>query len=863
MPHHLKKIMTKISLFLLIGIILVACNTVKRVPEGKRLLKKNEIIVNDEVKKEEEIHNLLYQKPNSTILGYNLRLNLYNLAKPNPDSSFKAKVIANPKKYERLTRLLSKKQVERLGKSFFYSGIHNFLKRTGEPPVIIDEARAKKSITRLRAYYFNNGFFNVKASYKIDTLPNKKGQIHYTVITGKPYIIDSISTKIATPALDSLYEKNKDKSLVIPGEQFRAVNFEAERERITSNFRNNGAYYFQPTNINFICDSIDTNHKTNVELKISDRNIRAGDTSIVKPFKLYKISEVNIFTDSPSSSKKIKVADSATYNNFNIYSTDKLRYKPKALTDAVFLAKGSTYADFRRTLTSRYLTNLKVFNYPNIQFVEDSTDVTESSLIANIYLTPRKKFSFGASADVTHSNIQNFGISGSITGTFRNVFRGAETLELSLRGNIGSSTDLGIANPNNVFFNLSEYGGDIKLNVPRVFFPFNTDKIIPKNMIPNTVFSLGFAKQQNIGLDKENLTGAMYYNWNPKRNVTARFDLFNIQYVKNINKANYFNVYRSSYGRLNLLAQEYASQVDPSYFTTNSSGEQILIRENELGTNGFIQDVINQNIVTSPEDLRAVESIQERKERLTENNLIFASSYTYTRTTKTDLFDNSFWIFKTKLESAGNFLGFISDLANQPKNSLGNKTILDVEYSQYIKGELDFIKHFDLSNNRVLAMRAFFGIAIPYGNSDNIPFSKSYFAGGSNDNRAWQSYGLGPGSSGGINDFNEANLKLLYSAELRFKMLGKLNGAIFGDVGNIWNVLDNVDDPKSTFTGLSSLENIAFGSGFGFRYDFNFFVIRLDIGFKTYDPGKEVGERWFKDYNLGHSVLNIGINYPF
>lgn len=833
---------------------MTACDTVKRVPDGKRLLKKNEILVNDKLEKDENIENLLYQKPNSSILGYNLRLQMYNVAKENPDSSFKAKMKANPDRYRRLSKLLSEKQVERLGQSFFYSGIHNFLKKTGEPPVIIDEARAKKSTVRLKSYYFNNGYFNAKTSYKIDTLPNKKGQIKYTIVTGEPYFLDSLTTEIATPELDSLYEKNKSKSLIKKGEQYKSSNFEAERERITTNFRNNGAYYFQPTNINFIGDSIDTNHKANMVLKISDRSVRVGDTIITKPFKLYKVTEVNIFTDSPSN-KGVKVADSATYNNFNIYSTDRLRYRPKALTDAIFISKGSTYADFRRTLTSRSLNNLRIFNSPTIQFVEDSTDVTGTSLITNIYLMPRKKFSFGATADVTHSNIQSFGITGSVTGTFRNIFRGAETLELSLRGNIGSSTEL--ANPNDVFFNLSEYGADVKLNFPRIFLPFNTDRIIPKNLFPTTVISLGFAKQQNIGLDKESLTGAMYYSWNPKRNVTARFDLFNIQYVKNINKANYFNVYQSSYGRLNDLAQEYGGN-NPEFFENNN----LII---ETGTNGFLNAVLSPNpdIDTSPEDYRVINSIKERKDRLTENNLIFASAYTYTKTTKTDLLDNNFWIFKTKIESAGNFLGLLSRWAKTKENENGNRTILEVEYSQYIKTEVDFIKHFDLNRGKVLAMRAFAGIAIPYGNSKNIPFSKSYFAGGSNDNRAWQSYGLGPGSSGSINDFNEANLKLLYSAELRFKMLGKLNGAIFGDVGNIWNVLDDIDDPKSTFTGIRSLENIAFGSGFGFRYDFNFFVIRLDMGFKTYDPAKEVGGRWFKEYNFRHSVLNIGINYPF
>ncbi|NBL63879.1 BamA/TamA family outer membrane protein [Flavobacterium sp. NST-5] len=854
----MKKTSTKISLFLLTATVFFACNTVKRVPDGKQLLKENEILINNEKTNDENIHNLLYQQPNSSFLGYNLRLNLYNLAKQNPDSSFKKNVLENPKRYQRLSNLLSEKQVERLGKSFFYSGFPNFLKRIGEPPVILDTKRAEKSLTRLRAYYFNNGFFNAKASYEVDTIGTKKAMVKYNINTGQPYIIDSLSREILTPALDSLYVLNQNKSLIKTGEQFKSANFEAERERITTNFRNNGAYYFQPTNINFICDSIDTNHKTNVELLISNRSVRTGDTTVVKPFKLYTVSEVNIFTDSPSSAKNRGTGDSVTYNNFNLYSIDKLRYKPKALTDAVFISKGYKYADFRRTLTSRALNNLKVFNYPTIQFVEDSTDVNQESLIANIYLVPRKKFSLGLTADVTHSNIQAFGISGGITGTFRNIFRGAETLELSLRGNIGSSNDFGAANPNNVFFNLSEYGADVKLSVPRIFAPFNTEKIIPKNMIPNTVFQLGFAKQQNIGLDKESLTGAMYYNWNPRRNVTSRFDLFNVQYVKNVNKENYFNVYRSSYNRLNDLAQDYQAQANPDYYDDN--GNLIV----ESGTNGFIDDVINNSsIATSNEDLRIIESISERKDRLTENNLIVATSYAYSKTTKTDLFDNNFWIFKTRIETAGNLLGLLSSLGSESRNQNGNKTILDVEYSQYVKGELDFIKHWDLSNGRVLAVRAFGGIAIPYGNSNNIPFAKSYFAGGTNDIRAWQSYALGPGSSGGVNDFNEANMKILLAAELRFKMFGKLNGAIFADAGNIWNVLDNFTDPDYTFTGLKSLENIALGSGFGFRYDFNFFVIRIDLGFKTYDPGKEIGNRWFKEYNLGHSVLNIGINYPF
>ncbi len=81
-------------------------------------------------------------------------------------------------------------------------------------------------------------------------------------------------------------------------------------------------------------------------------------------------------------------------------------------------------------------------------------------------------------------------------------------------------------------------------------------------MIPSTVMSLGTSRQQNIGLDKENFTGILSYNWIPKRNRTAKLDLFNIQYIRNVNPDKYFKVYKSSYGRLNDIAQLYPAVPD-------------------------------------------------------------------------------------------------------------------------------------------------------------------------------------------------------------------------------------------------------------------------------------------------------------
>ncbi|WET04745.1 BamA/TamA family outer membrane protein [Flavobacterium sp. YJ01] len=852
---------TKIIAFILIAILICACNAVKRVPDGKNLLVKNNILVNGKSTNDETASNQMYQKPNGKLLGYKLRLNLYNLANLNPDSTYQAKFKNNPGKYERMSKIFSAKQVDRLGQSFYYKGIHEFLKSTGEPPVIVDTAKTKKSLLRLKYYYFNNGYFNVITDYTIDTVGRKRAAINYNITTGPAYKLDTIRTSIKTPALDSLYTTNPEPSLLKSGNQYKTTDFEDEKNRITTYFRNHGAYYFQPTYVTFDIDTIGKKAKADVTLKISDNTIQGRDSSRTEPFKLYTISDVNIYTDYSAANAKKKPTDSTTYNNFNLYSYNKLKYKPRAITDAIFITKGSTFADFRTTLSSRYLNNLRVFNYPSIQYEVDKRDSTAQSLIANVYLTPRKKYSFGATLDLTHSNIQDFGIGASVSETIRNVFNRAETLEISARLNVGSSRDM--ANPNDNFFNVSEYGLDLKLNFPRILLPFGTEKIIPKSMIPYTSITSGFSKQRNIGLDKENFTGGISYNWTPKRHNTAKLELLNAQFVRNLNPDNYFRVYTSSYDDLNNIGKDYNQTPGNWGETEEERAKKNLVIP--TGTAGFTNDVLTNTTALQPGDAqyKEVESIEERRVRLTENDFILATSYTFTKTTKKDLADNNFYQFRTKIESAGTLLTLVSEIGNLQKNTRGNYEIFNLEYSEYIKTEFDYIKHWDFGKEKVLAVRSFFGIAIPFGNSNYIPFSRSYYGGGSNDNRAWQPYALGPGSTNAVNDFNEANMKIAASIEYRFKIFGDVKGALFADAGNIWNVLDNVVDPKAKFDNLNDLEEIALGTGFGLRYDLSFFVIRLDLGFKTYNPAHDKGDRWFKEYNFGHSVLNFGINYPF
>ena len=841
----MKKQLSKIIIALLLTGYLYSCDAVKRVAEDEHLLTKASVIVNDKKDNTETTNNLLYQKPNKKILGTPLQLHIYNTARQNRDSIFEAWLDKTPKRRERLERRYSKKQLDKLKQSAL--GFNNWLKKSGEAPVILSDNKTNRSIRRIKDYYINNGWFNVEASYNIEKKDNKRAEIKYEIKTGSAFLIDSITKIIKSPIIDSLYQNIQKKALITKGNQYRTSDFEQERDRISSALRNSGVYHFNQDYITFEMDTIGTNKKVNVGLRIQNRAIRTADSIRREPFKIYKISDVNIITDYRFENRNKPFQDSITYGGYKLYSFGKMRYRPKALTDAVFIAPGEVFRDLDRTRTYRYINELRTFKYPNIEYTENPNN----TLTDTIRLTPLKKFSLGFSADVSKSNIQTVGFSLNPSLQIRNVFRGAETLEISGIASIGASDDLKAEG--DPFFDINEYGVDVKLTIPRLFSPFYTKNIIPKYMSPSTRIGLATTSQTNIGLDKQTVSGNFSYNWYPNTKVTNRLDVFNIQYVRNLNVDNYFTVYDNSFNSLNQIAK------DVGYINTDSN---LTIPD---GANTFINYALTKPNPSelSSSQLATINGIDERQERLTENNLILSSSFSFTKDKRTNLFDNDFSIFRFKLELAGNLLASTSKLLGLKKDSNGRYQLLDVAYSQYVKTEFDYIKHWDLGKKNVLATRAFFGIAIPYGNSNSIPFAKSFFGGGPNDNRAWSAYSLGPGSSETTNEFNEANLKLAVSAEQRFNLFGDLNGAIFVDAGNIWNVLDNVEEDRATFSGLDSLKDIAVGSGFGLRYDFSFFIFRFDIGFKTYDPSYRDENRWFNDYNFANAVYNIGINYPF
>ena len=837
---------------------MLGCNATKRVPDDAHLLKDHTIYVDGKKTNNGRLYNYLVQKPNSKLplIGVPVRLNVYNWARPDIDSILKSRLIENESKRKFLTGLLSRKQLE--GYINFRKKFNNSIKKAGEPPAIVTELITKKSADRLKAYYFNEGYFDVDTQFTINRDSTKTATVDYHIIPGEAYQIDTVQTFIDSQVADSIYAVYKDGSYIKKGKRYTNTDLQNERARLTNVYRNNGLFHLEQEQIQLIVDTTKSTRKAAIEVYVKDRKIATDDGATTIPFKVHKINKINIVTDYSYTNKDKVLNDSIFDSGFNFYAYDEIRYRLKALTDIIPLKPGAIYSDQERTQTLSRLSGLGTFKYPNIQYLQDPEDSTGVGLISNIFLTPLEKYKLRVDFDVSTSNIQDIGLAGFGSLLIRNLFRGAETLEISTRASIGASDDA--ANPDDNFFNITEIGGDLRLTFPRIFFPINTSSIISPGWQPSTRINLGVSTQQNIGLDRNNVSGRISYNWSPSRSRSYQFDLIDAQFVRNLNINNYFNIYTNSFDDLNTIATNNIESVDPTFLDTSLDEPELLIPN---GAQSYIDAVLNGDISLTADEISDINAIEERRERLIENNLIVATNFTYTYNNRENLFDNTFSRLRLRLELAGNLLSLVANTTNASVNEDNNQSLFGVVFSQYAKTEIDFTKHWSLGNDSRIAIRAFGGLAVPYGNSNSIPFTRSFFAGGSNDNRAWRAYELGPGRSGGPNEFNEANLKLALNIENRFKILGAVEGALFVDIGNIWNIFDNVEDEGAVFNGFNSLGDTAIGSGFGIRYDLSFFVFRVDLGFKTYDPGRPFGERWFREYNFGNAVYNIGINYPF
>lgn len=797
----------KIVLFTLITTLLSSCSISKNLTEGEKILKKNNLFINDVITQNDSLNNLFLQNKNSTFIGIPVGALIYTASKSNTDSIFDNWLLKKRNK-KKLTRLFSEKQVNQIRE--YYKSFNNWKKDNGEKLVLIDSSKTLESAKNLNSYFQNIGYLDNRVSFEIEDDKTKSffADINYKVSTGPQYYVGDVNSIIESKIIDSIYKKNIDKSFLIKNQIFRTKNFEFERDRLNRLFKNSGIYNFQINSILFDVeiDSAKNVYSLPIKVIIKDDN-----------YKVHKIDKISV--------KSLKEVESLDLNSDFI--SNQIKFKT-----------GSVFNDSLRTITLQNFNKLDLFSFPSISY--EYLNKSSNSLEANIILNSKKKYGIGFGLDIKQSNIEDIGVSFENRFKTRNIFKNGENLEISASGSLGKSANVTI----------SQINYDLILRFPKFLFLKNNKAL--KSLDQRSFINLGASNQRNIGLDRNSFKFDLNYSWSKKNNF-YNLSLSQVELIKNKNIQNYFNIYSNSYDIINEIAKDYA--FNTNYFLNGN----LKIPD---GIDLFIDDALSIHSLTlSSEDYKQINYLNNRKKRLTTNNLIIGSTFSISNNYETRYDKTNFNQWRIKFQSAGALTNIL--IGNSKKNNEGLKTISDLPFSQFIKSELSYIKHWTLGDNSTIASRYFLGFAIPYGNSNNIPFSESFFGGGSNDNRAWEVYRLGPGSSGATDEFNEGNLKIAFNFEYRFKMFGRFNGALFTDIGNIWNILDDTEDDRRTFNNLKDLNELAIGSGFGLRYDSGLFVFRLDMGLKTYNPARNKDERWFKDFSLKKSVFNIGLNYPF
>ena len=804
---RIKKV--KLILFTFITILLSSCSISKNLIGNEKLIKNNKLFVNDQLVAKDTLSGLFLQKKNSTFIGIPIGALIYSSSKKNTDSIFN-NWINKKNKRKRLTKIFSEKQVDQL--KDYYKNFNEWKKNNGEKIEIIDSSKTLATTKNLNSYFQNIGFLENKVVSEIivDENNTNYADVNYKVTTGPQYYVGEIDTMIESTVLDSLYKINFDKSFLKKNDLFKTKNFELERERLNKLFKNSGVYNFQ---INSILYDVEIDSSSNI-FSLPVKIIITG-----KNYTIHKIDKISIT---------------------NIKKDGNFDFNKDFLNSQIKFKVGEKFNDSLRTLTLQNFNKLDLFSFPSVSysFIKNK----KNKLEANIILNSKKKHAIGFGFDIKQSNIEDIGISFENKFKTRNIFKNGENLELSAVGSIGKSGDITI----------SQLNYDMSLKFPKFLLLGQRINNKPQIYNPRSYINLGASNQRNIGLDRNSLKFDFNYSWD-KENNFFNFSPAQVELIKNKRIQNYFNVYSNSYDLINEIAKDYTN--DSKYFINGNLGIP-------NGINLFINDaltILKSSINT--DDLNKIGYINNRKKRLTTNNLIIGSSFSVSNNYDNRYDKNNFNQWRVKFKSAGLLTNVF--MRKNIVNADGFKTISNIPFSQFFKSELSYIKHWDIGENSTIATRYFLGFAIPYGNSENIPFSESFFGGGSNDNRAWEVYRLGPGSSGAKDEFNEGNFKIALNFEYRFKMLGRFNGALFTDIGNIWNLLDDTDDSSRKFDGFKDLNELAIGSGFGLRYDSGLFVFRLDMGLKTYNPALTKERRWFKDFSLKKAVFNIGLNYPF
>jgi hypothetical protein len=691
------------------------------------------------------------------------------------------------------------------------SRLNNWIKNTiGEEPVLYDSALTRTTTEQLRQYMENIGYFNAQVTDTVLFPKRWKANVRYRVKSGTPYRLRQVFYVIEDSLIRQIVLSDTPNCLLKANQNYDLENFKKERERINHLLRNRGYYFFNQLFISFRIDSALKNHQVDVYTHISNPPPTA-DTLLADAYhhRPYHINQIYIRSDfDPSAPPAYYVqADTLEFRNrYFITRTAKKNFRPAALSNHIFFRRDSLYSLVNHESAYRSLADINNFRFVNITFQKDTLRKEEGRHFINAFfnLTPLPKQAYRIEVEGTH-NGGNLGTALNLVYINRNTFRGAEVSEFRIKTAFEDQKQFTGSEQRILWFNTWDIGPEFILRIPRIFPIWPFSRIIPRYRIatPVTAFAASYSLQQRPEFFKRFAGFSAGLTVRRKRTVSHQISPAEINIV-NVNPASEFKRKLETIG-------------DPAL--TASYG-------NYLITNGRYTLIINT----------------QQAERL-----------------------SSFFFLRFNIELAGNSLRLIDHLTGRIKSKEEISRILKTEYAQYIRPDVDVRFYHVLNENNSLVYRLYAGMGKPYLNSKSLPFEKSFFAGGANDLRAFNARSVGPGSFEMEEKIQQSGeIKLNANLEYRFDMIRVLEGALFVDAGNVWLFKEDPNRPGSQFQGQDFLSEIAVGGGFGLRFNFNYFVFRIDVGYKLRDPRRPADERWvYKKLQWQDGIGNFAIGYPF
>ena len=692
-------------------------------------------------------------------------------------------------------------------------------KSVGKPAPVMDSTLVEISRNQIEKYLVSKGYFMAKVKSEIK-VKKQRAEVEFIATPGPAFFIQKVSYNIPDSAVKKVYmDKKALFTHLHDGMQYDDDSLSYEREQTYQLLKENGYYDFSRPYVRFTVDSAFQNSKTDVVMYI--------DTPAKGKHNQYTIGESNILI-APTTEG---FADSIQLNPRifrGIRYTDlSKRFRRNPIVRYDFLKQGEMYDISKENLTYDRLYELNVFKNVKIEYVKakDSSNKLEPI----IQLTPQKRMSNRIEGEVPF-NAGTIGFTLSNTYTNNNIFRGAERFEFQVKGGLQSRIGNG-----SLFGDIyqRDFSLSASLAVPRLMVPFDIP-MMGKNGIPSTTFSTSYVYSlQKDFFIRRVFLNSVTYDWVETKSKLHSFTPLNFEY------------------RVGTLLLD----------TTTEEGKNI------INTNSYNIRLLNRRDVT------------------------VGMKYAYTLNANKLLLNKSFIYFRGNIDLAGNALSAASKLTGGKSDpEAGNyATIFGLPFNQYVRPEVDIRWYKSVAPERQFIARINAGVGYAYGNSLAVPFEKLFFAGGSSGVRAWQARTLGPGNYNraeriptedarktlyGIDQLGQMHIEA--NLEYRYKLIdnffgSRLNGAVFLDAGNVWNISSGNSQPETYFKFKNLANQLGVGTGMGFRYDLQYFIFRFDVGVKLRDPQFEPSQQWVisklfnggKEFRANYDANNSPDSYHF